>query len=64
MTWTFDTGAKYHTQGTNYYCGAACAMMVLAEFGLPHGSMNQDDLYNANHSHNVKPGWATDPYGL
>ncbi|MCO8146552.1 hypothetical protein NHN26_15125 [Rhodovulum tesquicola] len=64
MTWTFDTGAKYHTQDTNYYCGAACAMMVLAEIGLPYTSMNQDDLYNSNHNHNVKPGWATDPYGL
>lgn len=64
MTWSFDTGCKYHTQDTGYYCGAAAAMMVLAEIGLPHASMNQDDLYTSNHSHNVKAGWATDPYGL
>ncbi len=64
MTWTFDTGSKYHTQDTGYYCGAACAMMVLAEIGLPYTSMNQVDLYNSNHSHNQKPGWYSDPYGL
>lgn len=64
MTWTFDTGSKYHTQDTGYYCGAACAMMVLAEIGVPYTSMNQVDLYNSNHSHNVKSGWYTDPYGL
>ena len=64
MTWSFHTGCKYHTQDTGYYCGAAAAMMVLAEIGLPHASMNQDDLYTSNHSHNVKAGWATDPYGL
>lgn len=64
MTWSFNTGAKYHTQDTSYYCGAACAMMVLAEIGLPYASMNQIDLYNSNHSHNQQPGWYTDPYGL
>lgn len=64
MTWSVDTGAKYHTQDTSYYCGAACAMMVLAEIGVSYASMNQDDLYTSNHSNNVKPGWYTDPYGL
>lgn len=64
MTWTFDTGCKYHTQDTGYYCGAACAMMVLAEIGLPYTSMNQVDLYNSNHGHNQKTGWYSDPYGI
>ena len=64
MTWTFDTGAKYHTQDTDYYCGAACAMMVLAEIGLPYTAMNQVDLYDSNHTHSQQPDWYSDPYGL
>ena len=64
MTWTFNTGDRYHTQDTSYYCGAACAMMILAEIGVPYGSLDQDDLYNSNNSHNAKSGWYTDPYGL
>jgi hypothetical protein len=64
MSWTFNTGDRYHTQDTSYYCGAACAMMVLAEIGVPYASLDQDDLYTSNNSHNVQPGWATDPYGL
>ncbi|HEY5750632.1 MAG TPA: hypothetical protein VIU12_31435 [Chryseolinea sp.] len=54
---------QYHQQDTNYYCGAACAQMVLAEIGA--GILDQDDLYNDNHSHSViEPGWATGPDGL
>jgi hypothetical protein len=64
MAWTEDTGSKYHTQDTSYYCGAACAMMVLAEIGVGYASLDQDDLYNSNHSHNTQSGWATDPEGL
>lgn len=64
MTWIKNTGCKYHTQDTSYYCGAATAMMVLAEIGVPYGSLDQDDLYTSNHDHNVKAGWATDPEGL
>jgi len=64
MSWTFNTGDRYHTQDTSYYCGAACAMMVLAEIGVSYATLDQDDLYNSNHNHNVKPGWYTDPYGL
>lgn len=64
MTWSFNTGCKYHTQDTSYYCGAAGAMMVLAEIGVPYADLDQDDLYASNHSHNVQPGWATDPIGL
>ena len=65
MSWSFNTGDRYHTQDTDYYCGAACAMMILAEIGVPYGSLDQVDLYNSNHSHNAVPtGWATDPYGL
>jgi hypothetical protein len=64
MTWTFNTGDRYHTQDTSYYCGAACAMMILSEIGVPYSSLDQDDLYNSNHSHNANSGWYTDPYGL
>jgi hypothetical protein len=64
MTWTFNTGDRYHTQDTSYYCGAACAMMMLAEIGVPYSSLDQDDLYASNNSHNAKSGWYTDPYGL
>jgi len=64
MTWTFNTGDRYHTQDTSYYCGAACAMMMLAEIGVPYSSLDQNDLYTSNNSHNAKSGWSTDPYGL
>jgi hypothetical protein len=53
----------YHQQDTDYYCGAACAQMVLHSIGQP--LISQDDLYNDNHSHSVEPGsWATPPDGL
>ncbi len=64
MSWIKNTGCKYHTQDTGYYCGAACAMMVLAEIGVPYSSLDQDDLYTSNHNHNVISGWYTDPEGL
>lgn len=57
MSWETNTGCRYHTQDTGYYCGAACAMMILAEIGVPYAHLDQDDLYNSNHSHNVQPGW-------
>lgn len=64
MTWSFNTGSRYHTQDTGYYCGAACAMMILNEIGVPYSDLDQDDLYLSNNSHNAKSGWYTDPYGL
>jgi hypothetical protein len=64
MTWVVNTGSRYHTQDTGYYCGAACAMMILAEIGVPYAQLDQDVLYASNNSHNAKAGWATDPYGL
>lgn len=64
MSWSFNTGNRYHTQDTAYYCGAACAMMILKEIGTAYADLDQDDLYTSNHDHNVKPGWYTDPYGL
>lgn len=64
MTWIKNTGQKYHTQDTNYYCGACCAMKVLAEIGVPYTSLDQDDIYNEIHSHNTQTGWASDPVGL
>jgi hypothetical protein len=64
MPWIKNTGCKYHTQDTGYYCGAACAMMVLAEIGVGYGSLDQDDLYSSNHSHNAQSGWYSDPEGV
>jgi hypothetical protein len=54
---------QYHQQDTNYYCGAACAQMVLAQIGA--GLLDQDSLYADNHSHSVaESGWYTAPDGL
>lgn len=64
MPWIKNTGSKYHSQDTSYYCGAACDMMVLAEIGVPYASLDQDDLYSSNNSHNAKPGWYSDPEGV
>jgi len=58
-----DLTVAYHQQDTDYYCGAACAQMVLDEVGA--GLLNQDNLYNENHSNSViESGWATAPDGL
>lgn len=64
MAWIKNTGSKYHTQDTGYYCGAACAMMVLAEIGVSYSDLDQDDLYNSNHNHNAQAGWYSDPEGV
>ncbi len=53
----------YHQQDTDYYCGAACAQMVLDSIGA--GLLDQVGLYADNHSHStIEPGWATGPDGL
>jgi hypothetical protein len=58
-----DLGVQYHQQDTDYYCGAACAQMVLSEIG--GGILNQDGLYADNHSHSTaESGWYTAPDGL
>ena len=58
-----DLAVSYHQQDTNYYCGAACAQMVLDSVGS--GLIDQDDLYADNHSHSTtEGGWATGPDGL
>ena len=65
MTWIVHTGCRYHNQDTSYYCGAAAAMMILKEIGVPYSELDQDDLYTSNHDHNaVTSGWYTDPHGL
>ncbi|KAB7744651.1 hypothetical protein GA707_08630 [Nostocoides sp. F2B08] len=65
MTTTEDLGTEYHQQDTDYYCGAACAQMVLEECGSGH--IDQVSLYNDNHSHSTTDtgvNWATGPDGL
>lgn len=63
MSITKNLSVEYHQQDTDYYCGAACAQMVLKETGT--ALLSQDDLYNDNHSHStIESGWATAPDGL
>ncbi len=58
-----DLRVPYHQQDTDYYCGAACAQMVLAEMGA--GLLGQEGLYTENHNHSTtEPGWYTAPDGL
>lgn len=63
MTVHEDLVVSYHQQDTDYYCGAACAQMVLDQIGT--GLLSQDDLYAENHSHSTtESGWSTAPDGL
>jgi hypothetical protein len=58
-----ELSVGYHQQDTNYYCGAACAQMILHSVG--QSLLSQDDLYNDNHNHSVEPQyWSTPPDGL
>jgi hypothetical protein len=58
-----DLSVAYHQQDTDYYCGAACAQMVLDSIGT--GLLDQDNLYADNHSHSTtESGWYTAPDGL
>ncbi len=62
-----DLTVPYHQQDTDYYCGAACAQMVLASPNVGAALLDQDDLYADNHSHSttdVGVNWATGPDGL
>ena len=61
MTWFTDLATPYHQQDTDYYCGAAVAQMILDSIGS--GLIDQDTLYNSNHSHS-SAGWYTAPDGL
>lgn len=63
MTTHEDLANQYHQQDTDYYCAAACAQMVLEQCGA--GLLDQDDLYNDNHSHSTaEANWYTAPDGL
>jgi hypothetical protein len=58
-----DLTVQYHQQDTDYYCGAACAQMVLETIGA--GLLDQVGLYADNHSHStIEPSWYTGPDGL
>jgi hypothetical protein len=62
---TENLPVQHHQQDTDYYCGAACAQMVLESLGA--GLLDQDDLFADNHSHStLDPGvpWSTGPDGL
>lgn len=63
MPVTENLAVSYHQQDTDYYCGGACAQMVLDSLGA--GLLDQTQLYNDNHSHSTtESGWATAPDGL
>src|SRR6476620_9976610 len=66
MALTDILNVEYHQQDTGYYCGAACAQMVLNQIGA--GLLSQDDLYCDNHSHNSPAEqidrWRSGPTGL
>jgi hypothetical protein len=55
---------RYHQQDTDYYCGAACAQMVLDSIGA--GILDQVGLYADNHAHSTLDSytWYTGPDGL
>lgn len=54
---------EHHQQDTGYYCGAACAQMVLA--GIGAGILDQVGLYNDNNAHSTtEGGWYSAPDGL
>jgi hypothetical protein len=60
-----NLAVPHHQQDTNYYCGAACAQMVLETIGA--GLLDQDPLYADNHAHSttdVAVNWYTGPDGL
>jgi hypothetical protein len=63
MTVHEDLTVQYHQQDTDYYCGAACAQMVLEQCGS--GLLDQVGLYNDNHSHSTtESGWYSAPDGV
>lgn len=62
MPWKKNIPTQYHQQDTDYYCGAATAQMILDSIGS--GLLDQNNLYNSNHSHNTQSNWYTDPNGL
>ena len=65
MSVSENLAVQHHQQDTDYYCGAACAQMVLETIGA--GLLDQDDLYADNHSHSTLDAgvsWATGPDGL
>jgi hypothetical protein len=65
MSVSHNLTVQMHQQDTNYYCGAACAQMVLESMGA--GLLDQDELYGDNHSHSAidtSVNWATGPDGL
>lgn len=58
-----NLAVTHHQQDTDYYCGAACAQMVLDSIGA--GLLGQDGLYADNHDHStIEAGWYTGPDGL
>lgn len=75
MAYQKNLQVPYHQQDTDYYCGAACAQMVLASPTVGAGLLDQDPLYNDNHSNTSfdqnlfdafgnRIEWATPPDGL
>lgn len=75
MVYQKNLQVPYHQQDTGYYCGAACAQMVLASPTVGAGLLGQDNLYTDNHNNTNwdqnlfdafgnRIEWATPPDGL
>jgi hypothetical protein len=63
MSYKKNLQVPYHQQDTDYYCGAACAQMVLASPKANLGLLNQDDLYIENHNNSLNESNLHDAYG-
>ena len=60
---TENLAVPYHQQDTDYYCGAACAQMVLSSMGAALAS--QDVLYTDGRNHTAElAAWYNPPDGL
>lgn len=58
-----DLSVPHHQQDTHYYCGAACAQMVLDSIGT--GILGQDPLYTDARNHTAElSSWYNPPDGL
>lgn len=63
MTIHENLTVSHHQQDTSYYCGAACAQMVLQSIGA--GVVDQDDLYTDARNHTSElASWYNPPDGL
>lgn len=61
MAYQKNLQVDYHQQDEGFYCGAACAQMVLNSIGA--GLLGQVGLYADNHNHSRDESHLTDAFG-